>query len=219
MGSRGRVIYVGTFSKVIFPSLRVGYLIVPRPLREQFLDARDAFDICSPSLYQQALTEFLNVGHFARHLRRMRGVYHRRRDALLAGLDRYCDGLLAVANADAGLHITTYLCDRSDDRALVSRLRANGLTAAPLSLCYAGRGRRTGLLLGFGGFDERTLTAATRVLGETLEKHPAAHAVLLRRHGLYTWGASLDEAARHVEVLEFLFETIGRTAAYDGKEA
>jgi len=168
MDSRGRVIYIGTFSKVIFPSLRVGYLIVPRPLRERFLDARDAFDICSSSLYQLALTEFLNAGHFARHLRRMRGVYHRRRDALLIGLARHCDGLLTVANADAGLHVTTLMCDRRDDRAAVALLRAHGVTAAPLSLCYAGRGRRTGLLLGFGGFDERALIAATRTLGETL---------------------------------------------------
>ena len=173
MDSRGRVIYIGTFSKVIFPSLRVGYLVVPRPLRERFLDARDAFDICSPSLYQLALTEFLNDGHFARHLRRMRAVYHRRRDALLAGLARHCEALLTVPNADAGLHVTTFLADRGDDRATVRRLRAHGLAAAPLSLCYAGRARRSGLLLGFGGFDERTLIAATRALGEALRDRRA----------------------------------------------
>lgn len=170
MDAHGRVIYVGTFSKVVYPSLRVGYLVVPRSLREQFLDARDAFDICSPSLYQLALAEFLNEGHFARHLRRMRGVYHRRRDALLSGLARYCADFLAVANADAGLHVTTFLNDRSDDRAAVRRLREHGLTAAPLSLCYADRSRRTGLLLGFGGFDDRALTAATRTLAMALSK-------------------------------------------------
>jgi methylthioribulose-1-phosphate dehydratase len=58
-----------------------------------------------------------------------------------------------------------------------------------------------------------------RSAGDALERNPAAHALLLHRHGLYTWGASLDEAVRHVEVLEFLFETIGRTEAYNGKEA
>lgn len=75
------------------------------------------------------------------------------------------------AERRAGLHVTTFLTDRSDDRAAVRRLRAHGLTAAPLSLCYAGRARRAGLLLGFGGFDERTLSAATRVLGEALRDH------------------------------------------------
>lgn len=169
MDPRGRAIYVGTFSKVIYPSLRVGYLVVPPSLWERFLDARDAFDLCSPSLYQAALAEFLEEGHFARHLRRMRTLYHGRRDALVAALTRYCDGQLAVANADAGLHVTTFLTGRGDDREIVRRLRAHGLTAAPLSICYAGRTRRHGLLLGFGNFDERTLTAATRTLAGALK--------------------------------------------------
>jgi methylthioribulose-1-phosphate dehydratase len=67
--------------------------------------------------------------------------------------------------------------------------------------------------------NDQDMKRLSRVLGETLEKNPGAHAVLLERHGLYTWGASLDEAVRHVEVLEFLFETTGRIAAYNGKEA
>lgn len=67
--------------------------------------------------------------------------------------------------------------------------------------------------------NDQDMKRLARAVGETLERNPDAHAVLLERHGLYTWGASLDEAVRHVEVLEFLFETIGRTAAYDGKEA
>jgi methylthioribulose-1-phosphate dehydratase len=67
--------------------------------------------------------------------------------------------------------------------------------------------------------NDQDMKRLARVVGETLERKPHAHAILLERHGLYTWGASLDEAIRHVEVLEFLFETIGRTAAYDGQEA
>ena len=67
--------------------------------------------------------------------------------------------------------------------------------------------------------NDQDMKRLARVVGETLERKPHAHAILLERHGLYTWGASLDEAIRHIEVLEFLFETIGRTAAYDGQEA
>lgn len=67
--------------------------------------------------------------------------------------------------------------------------------------------------------NDQDMARLAKVVGETLERSPRAHAVLLERHGLYTWGATLDEAVRHVEILEFLFETIGRTAAYDGKEA
>jgi GntR family transcriptional regulator/MocR family aminotransferase len=168
MDSRERVIYIGTFSKVLYPSLRVGYVVVPAALWERFLDARDAFDIFSPTLYQHALTELLNDGSFARHLRRMRGIYQRRRDALLEGLDRHCSQLLTVANADAGLHVTTFLNEPGDDHTLVRRMRARGLTATPLSDCYESRARRQGLLLGFGGFDEKTLIAATQTLAAAM---------------------------------------------------
>jgi GntR family transcriptional regulator/MocR family aminotransferase len=168
MATRDCVIYVGTFSKVLYPSLRVGYLVVPPALWERFLDARDAFDICSPTLYQLALSEFLDQGGFARHLRRMRLLYERRRDALLDGLEQYCAGLLTVANADAGLHVTTFLTEGGDDRTVIRKMRSHGLTSTPLSACYHGRARRQGLLLGFGGFDAHALTIATQTLAEAL---------------------------------------------------
>ena len=168
MDTRDRVIYIGTFSKVLFPALRVGYLVVPKSLWESFLDARDALDVFSPTLYQLALADFLREGHFARHLRRMRGVYIRRREAMLEGLARYCADGLRVLNADAGLHIATLLARGSSDVTVVRRMTANGLAGSALSQCYVGETRRNGLLLGFGGFDERTLLAATRKLGEVL---------------------------------------------------
>ncbi len=168
MDERNRTVYVGTFSKVLYPALRVGYLVVPPALWESFLDARDALDVFSPTLYQLALAEFIDEGHFARHLRRMRGIYQRRREALLEGLAENCAGLLDVLNADAGLHIATLLPADSDDRAVVRRMTARGLTANALSLCFMGPARTSGLLLGFGGFDEHTLIAATRTLAEVL---------------------------------------------------
>ncbi|HEX8244036.1 MAG TPA: PLP-dependent aminotransferase family protein [Longimicrobium sp.] len=168
MDAHGRVVYIGTFSKVLFPALRVGYLVVPPPLREAFAAARDALDIFSATLYQLALADFLAEGHFARHLRRMRALYLARRDALLAGLARHCAGVLAVHNADAGLHVATLLPAGTDDVEVAARLAANQVTATALSTCYLGAARRPGLLLGFGGFDEATLTAATRTLGELL---------------------------------------------------
>ncbi|HEX8243139.1 MAG TPA: hypothetical protein VF541_06580, partial [Longimicrobium sp.] len=115
-----------------------------------------------------ALADFLAEGHFARHLRRMRAIYLARRDALLAGLARHCAGVLAVHNADAGLHVATLLPEDTDDVEVVSRLAARAVTATALTSCYLGPTRRPGLLLGFGGFDESTLMAATRTLGELL---------------------------------------------------
>ncbi|HEY8308901.1 MAG TPA: PLP-dependent aminotransferase family protein [Gemmatimonadaceae bacterium] len=168
MGAQERVIYIGTFSKVLFPALRIGYVVVPPTLWEEFVAAREALDIFSPTLYQLALADFMNEGHFVRHIRRMRGVYLRRRAALLAGIARHCSGLLVVHNADAGLHVATILPARVDDVKVVMRLGAHGLTATPLSTCYIGPNRRTGLLLGFGGFSESQITNATQTLGKVL---------------------------------------------------
>jgi GntR family transcriptional regulator/MocR family aminotransferase len=168
MDAAGRVVYVGTFSKVLFPAVRVGYLVVPPALWDAFVAAREALDLFSPTLYQLVLADFLGEGHFARHVRRMRAVYLRRREALLDGLARHCDGVLAVHNADAGLHVATLLPDGVDDVAVVRRMTERGLTATALSTCYAGDARRSGLLLGFGGSGEGALEAAARTLGEVL---------------------------------------------------
>lgn len=168
MDAHERVVYIGTFSKVLFPAVRVGYLVVPPSLWQRFVDAREAFDLFSPTLYQLALAEFLREGHFARHLRRMRGVYLARRDALLTGLARYCGDGLTVHNADAGLHVAVLLSGGLRDGEVIRRMAKRGLTATPLSTCYAGAARRSGLLLGFGGSTERQLLEATRVLGEVL---------------------------------------------------
>ena len=168
MDPHERVIYIGTFSKVLFPALRVGYLVVPPSLWQRFVEAREAFDLFSPTLYQLALAEFLREGHFARHLRRMRAVYSSRRDALLTGLARHCGDRVTVHNADAGLHVAVLLPAGVDDAAVVRRMAGRGLTATALSACYAAPPRRSGLLLGFGGSTERRLLEATRVLGELL---------------------------------------------------
>ncbi|WP_242110638.1 PLP-dependent aminotransferase family protein [Luteimonas aquatica] len=168
MDAHDRVVYVGTFSKVLFPALRIGYLVVPPALLDAFVRARLAFDLFPPTLYQSALAEFLREGHFARHLRRMRGVYQGRRDALLAALARHCGDRLRVHNADAGLHVAALLAEGLDEARVMERMRERGLTATALSGCYVGPARRDGLLLGFGGSDEGRLREAARVLGELL---------------------------------------------------
>jgi len=170
MDAHDRVIYIGTFSKVLFPSIRVGYIVVPPSLRDEFLAAREALDIFSPTLYQLALTDFIREGHFARHLRRMRALYLGRRAALLEGLAAHCADSLTIYNADAGLHISTLLQDGVDDRDVVRRMIARGLSGAALSTCYAVDACQAGLLLGFGGSDETVITDATRVLGEILRQ-------------------------------------------------
>ena len=169
MSAGERVIYIGTFSKVLFPALRVGYVVVPSARWDTFIDARDAIDICSPTLLQLALADFVSEGHFARHIRRMRLVYEQRRDALLDGLTTYCDGLLTVHNADAGLQVAAFLPPGVSDADALARMNQRSLMATRLSTSYLGARRRQGLLLGFGGWDERRIAAASRTLGEVLE--------------------------------------------------
>jgi GntR family transcriptional regulator/MocR family aminotransferase len=170
LSANARVVYIGTFSKVLFPAIRVGYLIVPTALRDAFLAARESLDVFSPTLYQLVLADFIRDGHFARHLRRMRLLYLRRRNALLEGLDRYCSDRLTVHNADAGLHVATFLPSGMRDAGVVRRMATRELTAHRLSTCYFGEKPQQGLLLGFGGFDERQLMTATRALGAILEE-------------------------------------------------
>ena len=170
MDARDRVIYIGTFSKALFPAVRVGYVVVPPLLWTRFLESRFAFDIFAPTLYQRSLAEFLKTGQFARHLRRMRSAYLERRDALLRGLDRHCGDLVNVHNSDAGLHVTVLLREGLDDLEIVARLGRCALAAMPLSDSYVGSIRQQGLLLGFGCAPPQRLHAATRILGEVLRE-------------------------------------------------
>jgi GntR family transcriptional regulator/MocR family aminotransferase len=164
MDTAGRVIYIGTFSKVLFPSLRVGYMVVPPALWPRFVRLREALDIFSPMLPQAVLADFLREGHFARHLRRMRKLYLGRRNALVEAIRTRLSGLLTVQGAEAGLHLSAFLPPGVDDREVLRRATAEGVTATALSTCYAGRRPRSGLVLGFGGSDERRIREAVEVL-------------------------------------------------------
>ncbi len=167
LDTNARVIYIGTFSKVLFPALRIGYLVVPRDLVSEFARHRESLDLFSPTLEQLVLAEFLSDGHFARHLRRMRALYHARRDALVRGLAQHAP-MLVPHNTDAGLHVSAFLPRDVDDVALANLAAEHGIDVTPLSTCYAGRGARSGFILGFGGASERRLTAACKTLGEVL---------------------------------------------------
>jgi GntR family transcriptional regulator/MocR family aminotransferase len=168
MDSHDRVIYMGTFSKALFPAVRVGYVVVPASLWTRFLDSRFAFDVFTPTLYQRALAELLQRGHFDRHLRRMRGAYLERRDALLRGLARHCGDRLQIHNSDAGLHLTALLPQSLDDVDVAARLGNRGVATLPLSKSYIGPPQTQGLLLGFGCAPPDRLLHATQILGDAL---------------------------------------------------
>jgi GntR family transcriptional regulator/MocR family aminotransferase len=167
MRPNARVVYVGGFSKVLFPAVRVGFVVVPPTLAADFVRERDALDVFPPPLNQLVLADFINEGHLARHIRRMRIIYTDRRDALLDGLAEHCGEFLSVPRADAGLHVAAFLSPGFDDNTVVTEMARRGLSALPLSGCYA-RAPKQGLLLGFGAWSGRRIKLATRALGEIL---------------------------------------------------
>lgn len=160
-----RVIYVGTFSKVMFPALRLGYVVVPRDLVDAFSTMRDASDQFSSTLYQTVMTDFIREGHFARHIRRMRMLYIERRKALVEALQKRIGEKLEVIGAEAGMHLVALLPVGVSDVAISKRAAEMGISAMPLSSCYAKAPLRGGLVLGYGGTDASQIQNAVPRLG------------------------------------------------------
>jgi GntR family transcriptional regulator / MocR family aminotransferase len=146
-----RVIYIGTFSKVMFPALRLGYVVVPKDLVRAFSAARDAVDIFSSTLYQAVLTDFIRDGHFARHIRRMRMLYMERRSALVNAIQIQMGDMTEVIGAEAGMHLVALLSPGTDDVAVCREAAQKRISAIPLSTCYLTPPTRGGLILGYGG--------------------------------------------------------------------
>jgi GntR family transcriptional regulator/MocR family aminotransferase len=164
MDADARVIYLGTFSKVMFPALRLGYVVAPKDLVAAYSGALDAAGIFSSPLYQTVLTDFIRDGHFARHIRRMRMLYMERRKALVRATHTNFGDLLEVVGADAGMHLVALLPPGSDDVAISRSAAEQGIAAFPLSSCYLGPPPRGGLILGYGGANVHQIRNAMRKL-------------------------------------------------------
>ncbi len=166
-----RVIYTGTFSKVLFPSLRIGYLVVPPHLIEPFARVRALTDRHSPLVEQAVLTDFIVDGHLARHVRRMRELYSERQDALVAAVSRKLAGLLDARASGSGLHLSAMLRPGVDDVRASDAALARGVEAPALSSYYGGRPRRRGLVLGYACVPPRRIRTAVDRLAEALDPH------------------------------------------------
>ncbi|MGO4832835.1 PLP-dependent aminotransferase family protein, partial [Rhizobiaceae sp. 2RAB30] len=149
----GRVIYLGTFSKLLFPSLRIGYLVASRPFVETFVRGRSRIDVHTPMMPQPVLAEFLRDGSLLRHLRKMRQTYAERQDAMIHALDTIMPLDLVAEPSPVGLHMiaefTPALARRMSDREASERSRTTGNYAQPLSQNYIGEPDRQGLVFGY----------------------------------------------------------------------
>lgn len=160
-----RVVYLGTFSKILFPSLRLGYAIVPDALVPAFCGARALMDRHTPSADQHVLAAFIAEGHLDRHIRRIRGVYADRRSQLIGMLDRWLPKDLGwLQPSDQGMHLVLWLARGIDDVALASRALEAGVAVRAVSPMYSQGNARSGLVLGLGGFSDEQMEAAVRIL-------------------------------------------------------
>ncbi len=133
LDTTGRVIYIGTFTKVLFPALRLGYMVVPPDLVDGFVAARTTIDLHPPTLGQVILTDFLDEGHFGRHIRRMRELYAVRQAALVSAVEEDFEGLLEVNASEAGMYLIGWLSGELNGQRASEAAAAFGIEAPPLS--------------------------------------------------------------------------------------
>jgi GntR family transcriptional regulator/MocR family aminotransferase len=170
LDSSGSVLFVGTFSKVMFPALRLGYLVVPESLVDPMAASRRVVDLCPPYLSQAVMADFMRDGHFERHIRRMRAIYQSRRRLFVELLERECAGLVDVDAPDSGMNLLAWLPPWMSEARATDALRAADLDVLPLSSCTIRRRLRPALVLGFSGIRETELRDGVARLRCVLEQ-------------------------------------------------
>ncbi|MEQ9947135.1 PLP-dependent aminotransferase family protein [Pectobacterium aroidearum] len=156
----GRVLYTGTFSKVLFPGLRLAYLVVPEPQIERFKDTANHFCCPGSILPQATVAAFMEQGHFARHLRRMRSLYAIRRGYLVDELLQTLGSHLIVQPQAGGIHVLAKLAARGNDQSLAAAAQSHGLAIQALNDWRMSRSSHGGLLMGFTNVTESAMAKA-----------------------------------------------------------
>ncbi|KAA6456910.1 PLP-dependent aminotransferase family protein [Acidobacteria bacterium AB60] len=169
LDSEGAVLFAGSFSKVLFPSLRMGYAVIPADLVDRFAAAKSISTRHAPMLEQMILSDFMEAGHFARHLRRMRQIYSERRAALVETAKTHWSGLLEISGVEAGLQTAARLCEGMDPEAAAMAAAERGIEVVPINRYSRQRKASSALQLGFAPFAPREIRHGVRELALALE--------------------------------------------------
>ena len=176
----GRVLYIGTFNKTLFPGLRVGYVVVPQSLVEPFFVTRRIGAQHAPPVDQAILTDFIVQGHYARHVRRARAICEERRNALVAAARRELGEWLEVEEPETGLHTIGLLAPGLDGREVSEAAAGAGIEVAPLARHSHTLLNREGLLLGYAAYRPGEIRNAVRELAEVFAGMGAPRGVPVR---------------------------------------
>ena len=171
LDENGRVIYIGTFSKTIFPALRIGCAVLPPELVEVFTAARNLADVHSPAIEQAILAEFISEGHFARHIRRMRKLYEFRQNILVEECEKHLKNLIEIEKAEAGMHLVGWLTKGFLDKEISQIAFGQNLKLAPVSDYFTGKTSKNGLIFGYTAFDEIQIKNGIAKLKKIFDNH------------------------------------------------
>ena len=165
-----RVIYIGTLNKALFPGLRLGYAVLPHALVRPFVTARYLMDRQPSTLCQAIVADFMEEGHFAAHIRRMRAASQDQRDALVATLRRRLGDHLSVDPPDQGMHLVAYLRRGLSDVAIERAAHEQGVVVRAMSRMYVVAPAKSALMFGFSGYPRQTIAPAVARLARAFEK-------------------------------------------------
>jgi len=166
LDTEGRIVYIGTFSRTVFPALRIGYLIVPKSLTTVFTAAKWLNDLHSATLEQQTLAEFISTGMYERHLRRLRRRNTARREFLLEAIHKYLGKRVEVTGDGSGAHIVLWPRKRISEDTIVAHAASRGVGVYGISHCFLAQPSRPGVILGYSRMNEKEIREGIRLLSE-----------------------------------------------------
>ena len=169
-----RVIYLGTFAKILFPALRLGFMVLPKPLLKGVTQALRTTGQFAPLLLQAALADFIDQGHMSMHLRRMRRIYSARRQVFHELAEKYLGDWMTLRPNDAGIQMIGIMREGLDDLAVAALAARRGINVAPLSIHFRHSTPLAGLAMGYAATEESMMPQGFRILQEAFREASAA---------------------------------------------